>query len=189
MVEHMWKIICLLWALSVCLPVGAIDLPTSAPIQRTFSVDTSFSDAEFYNYQLIDVSFEKGDWDNLSFNHSASSFESITDLLHITTDIPKSDYLGAHYDLSMHRNTSRCMTWTGGVGSRDFVSVDVEIDGVFQPVTELAVSIGGGALSFSSAGRTGLRAEHRVRLNFDPIDVGLDKVCRGIVSMTVELQL
>ncbi|TOK04601.1 hypothetical protein CGH72_08420 [Vibrio parahaemolyticus] len=170
-------------------PAEAVDMTTSPPMYRTLGVDTQFDKEAFYDRKIIDFSFVKGTWNELDFDRSSHAFKSITDVLRLHTNLPKSDISSETYQLSMVRNWSVCSTRDGGVGSRNIVTVSVMVGGVSEDVTSTGTAIGGGPLLFEQSDRTGLYAEHPVTLTFAPIDDSVDRRCVGVVKMKVELGL
>ncbi len=165
---------------------GAVEINPARPTYKTFSVDTSFEQDAFYDRKILEFSFVKGEWE-LKFDMASRSFRPITDLLQIATNLPASDIDSETYHLTMAINQSSCRTGGGELGSKDFTSVFVNVDGTLEEVSEAGVDIGGGALSFQKAGRTGLYAEHEVTLKFAPVELGVDTRCVGVVRMQMEL--
>ncbi|TBT60591.1 hypothetical protein D5E77_24235 [Vibrio parahaemolyticus] len=164
----------------------SVEITPARPIYKTFSVDTSFDQDAFYDREILEFSFVKGEWE-LEFDMASRSFRPITDLLQIVTNLPASDIGSESYHLTMAINQSSCRTGGGGLGSKDFASVFVNVDGTLEEVSDAGVDIGGGALSFQEAGRTGLYAEHEVTLKFAPVELGVDTRCVGVVRMQMEL--
>ncbi|WP_050498062.1 hypothetical protein [Vibrio parahaemolyticus] len=164
----------------------SVEINPTPPIYKTFSVDTSFVQDAFYDREILEFSFVKGEWE-LEFDMASRSFRPITDLLQIVTNLPASDIDSETYHLTMAINQSSCRTGGGELGSKDFASVFVNVDGTLEEVSEAGVDIGGGALSFQEAGRTGLYAEHEVTLKFAPVELGVDTRCVGVVRMQMEL--
>ncbi|MCD1416915.1 hypothetical protein IOC51_23100 [Vibrio parahaemolyticus] len=170
-------------------PVDAVISTASTPLYRTLGVDTQFDKEAFYNRKIIDFSFVKGNWNELDFDRSSHAFKSVTDVLRLHTNLPKSDISSETYQLSMVRNWSVCSTRDGGVGSRDIVTVSIMVAGASEEITSTGTAIGGGPLLFEQSDRTGLYAEHPVTLTFAPIDDSVDSRCVGTVKMKVELGL
>ncbi len=168
--------------------VRAVDIIAPSSIYETLNVDTTFDKEAFYDREILDFSFVKGKWE-LEFDRTTNAFKSITDLLRISTNLPAGDISSESYRLTMVKNSSFCLKKGGGIGSKNFTSVFVEVDGVEQPISELGVDIGGGALNFEQATVMGLTADHEVTVEFEPIDVGVDKKCYGVVGMHVELDI
>ncbi len=164
----------------------SVEINPAPPIYKTFSVGTSFVQDAFYDREILEFSFVKGKWE-LEFDIASRSFRPITDLLQIVTNLPASDIGSETYHLTMAINQSSCITGGGKLGSKDFTSVFVNVDGTLEEVSKTGVDIGGGELSFQEAGRTGLYAEHEVTLKFDPVELGVDTRCVGVVRMQVEM--
>ncbi|NNU14598.1 hypothetical protein HL669_23695 [Vibrio parahaemolyticus] len=172
----------------ISLPVGAVDVTAPSSVYKTFGVDTIFNKESFYDKRIVEFSFVRGKW-SLEFDRTTGAFKPVTDLLRVATNLPRHDISSEVYHLTMVKNTSRCLTNVGLGGSQDFVSVSVDVDGVFEPVTELGVDIGGSGLKFEKVDRTGLYSDHEVTLTFSPLNVGIDKQCYGTVGMHVELEI
>ncbi|MGF1873322.1 hypothetical protein [Photobacterium indicum] len=165
--------------------VWAVDITPPPTTIRTLNVDTVFDKTRFYDKQILEFSFVKGDWVLDDFDFTKHAFAPITDVLQLKTNVPKADISAETYTLSMVKNSSQCLTYGGGVGSANFVTVSV--DG--KKVTGIGTSIDGGGFTFQGADRTGLYANHKVTLTFDKIVMGVDRVCKGTVGMTVELDI
>ncbi|MCQ9091074.1 hypothetical protein [Vibrio alginolyticus] len=163
-------------------------MTTSPPMYRTLGVDTQFDKEAFYDRKIIDFSFVKGTW-KLDFDRDSHAFKSITDVLRIHTNLPKSDISSETYQLSMVKNWSECYTRDGEVKSQNIVTVSVMVGGVSENVTSTGTAIGGGPLLFEQSDRTGLYAEHPVTLAFASFDDIVELRCMGKVRMKVELGL
>ncbi|EHH1078769.1 hypothetical protein J7I01_004463 [Vibrio parahaemolyticus] len=185
-----WLFVCLLIVhVFFVTPADAVDITAPSPLYRTLGVDTQFDQEAFYDRKIIDFSFVKGTWNELEFDRSNSAFVSITDVLRIHTNLPKTDISSETYQLSMVRNWSVCSTRDGSIGSRNIVTVSVMVAGTFETIASTGTAIGEEPLSFEQSDRTGLYSEHQVLLEFTPINITEDKYCIGVVKMQVELGL
>ncbi|AYO07813.1 MULTISPECIES: hypothetical protein [Vibrio harveyi group] len=91
----------------------SVEITPARPIYKTFSVDTSFDQDAFYDREILEFSFVKGEWE-LEFDMASRSFRPITDLLQIVTNLPASDIGSESYHLTMAINQSSCRTGGGG---------------------------------------------------------------------------
>lgn len=170
----------------VTTPAYAFGVAPVTSIYRNLNVDTSFDKEAFYQKEILEFKFIRGDWET-KFNSKIKTFDPITDKLILQTNISKSEIATEIYQLTLSANESKCTTRDGSLGSSDFV--DVQLDGKLVPSSELGKPIGTG-FSFQNAAGSGLGSEHDVKVIFGgPLNVGVDQLCSGYIRFDVALEV
>ncbi|HIF9201257.1 TPA: hypothetical protein ACX6QC_002689 [Photobacterium damselae] len=170
----------------VAINVRAVGLIPATSIYRNLNVDTSFDKKSFFQKEILDFKFIKGDWDVI-FNIKTKTFEPITDKMILQTNISKSEMATEIYQLTLSENESKCTTRDGNDGSSDFVNV--QLDGKLIPSSDIGRPIGSG-FSFQNAAGSGLSSEHDVKIIFNgPFNLGVDRLCSGYIRFDVSLAI